>query len=148
MRRFSTLFRIPLLALAAASCGSPAESPVPKPASQPAPAKRSAPSAAAKPPAPPKPPLPDVELERQIRARFNKSKISVENFQVRVQGGVATIEGRTSVVQRKGTATRLARLAGARAVDNRIEVSEAAKRKAAENLAEGRRRVQVKRSDR
>jgi hypothetical protein len=89
-----------------------------------------------------------VELERQIRARFNKSKISVENFQVRVQGGVATIEGRTSVVQRKGTATRLARLAGARAVDNRIEVSEAAKRKAAENLAEGRRRVQVKRSDR
>jgi hypothetical protein len=98
--------------------------------------------------APRKPPLPDAELEKEIRARFQKSKISSENFQVRVQRGVATIDGKTSVVQRKGTATRLARLAGARNVVNRIEVSEAAKRKASENLAAGRRRVQVKRSER
>lgn len=72
----------------------------------------------------------DAEVERAIRARFAKSKIGRENFQVKVQGGVATIEGTTDVIQRKGTATRLAKLAGARAVDNRIEVSEAARRKA------------------
>jgi hypothetical protein len=122
-----------------------AQTPVTKAA---APAKKTAVSARPRETPPRKPALPDGELEKQIRARFEKSKISVENFQVRVQGGIATIDGKTAVVQRKGTATRLARLAGARSVVNRIEVSEAARRKAAENLAEGRRRVQVKRSER
>jgi hypothetical protein len=87
-------------------------------------------------------------LERGIRARFNKSKIRADNFQVRVQGGVATLEGKTKVIQRKGVATRLAKLAGARAVDNRIEIDEAARQKAMENLDKGRRRAQVKRSER
>jgi hypothetical protein len=64
---------------------------------------------------------------------------------VKVTAGVATIEGKTDVVQHKGVATRLARTGGARAVNNRIEVSEAAKTKAAANLAEGRRRAQTHR---
>lgn len=94
-----------------------------------------------------KPPLSDGELEKTIRARFSASKISTNHFQVHVQGGVATIEGQTDVIQHKGTATRLARTSGALKVVNHIAISEAAREKAAKNLASGRRRAQVKRSD-
>ena len=48
-----------------------------------------------------------------------------------VQNGVATIEGKTNVVQHKGVATRLAKTGGALAVKNNIQISEAAKEKAA-----------------
>ena len=88
----------------------------------------------------------DTRIEKDIRARFAKSKISRNNFQVRVQGGVAIIEGQTDVIQHKGVATRLAKTGGATAVVNRIQVSQAARDKAAHNLAEGRRRAQVKRT--
>lgn len=91
--------------------------------------------------------LTDAELEKAIRERFARSKIAVNRFTVRVQGGVATIEGRTDVVQHKGVATRLARAAGARRVVNRIEISEQARQKASTNLAQGRRRAQIKRSE-
>lgn len=80
----------------------------------------------------------DAELERAIRARFAKSKIAVNNFQVRVQGGIATIEGTTSVVQHKGAATRMARGAGAKEVVNKVKISEAARKKAAAQLAHSR----------
>lgn len=89
----------------------------------------------------------DVEIERAIRTRFAASKISVNKFIVRVQGGVATIEGKTDVMQHKGTATRLAKSAGAVKVVNLVEVSQAAKEKASANLAKGRRRAQVKRGE-
>lgn len=91
--------------------------------------------------------LPDAELEKAIRAKFGKSKIAANGFQVRVQGGVATIEGKTDVVQHKGVATRLARSAGAVTVVNKIQVSDAARQRASQNLAKGRRRAQVKRSE-
>ena len=94
-----------------------------------------------------KPTLTDVELEKAIRDRFAKSKSAPEKFTVRVQGGVATLEGKTDVVQRKGSATRMARTAGARKVINKIQVSEAAREKASATLATGRRRAQIKRSD-
>src|SRR6185436_5542624 len=80
------------------------------------------------------PRLTDAQIESAIRAKFAASKISTNHFQVHVQGGVATLEGRTDIVQHKGTATRLAKTAGAVAVNNRIQVSESARRKAAENL--------------
>ena len=89
----------------------------------------------------------DAELEKKIRARFARSKISTNNFQVRVQGGAATITGKTDVLQHKGTATRLAKTAGAEQVINQVAVSDAAKQRAANNLASGTRRAQVKRSD-
>jgi hypothetical protein len=89
----------------------------------------------------------DAEIEKDIRNRFSKSKIGAEKYQVHVQGGVATIEGKTDVIQHKGVATRLARLGGATGVKNQIQISEAAKQKAAQNLATGRRRAQVKRGD-
>jgi hypothetical protein len=109
-----------------------------------APAQRGgAPKAAAK----SQPKLSDAQIETAIRAKFEKSKIATDHFQVHVQGGVATLEGRTDVVQHKGTATRLAKTGGAVAVNNRIQVSEAARKKASDNLEKGRRRAQVKRGE-
>jgi hypothetical protein len=118
------------------------------------PAQQAPAANAPKKPAPPqarptvakKPRMSDPDLERAIRAKLGKSKIAADKFEVRVQGGIATLDGRTDVVQHKGTATRLAKGAGAVQVVNRIQVSQAAKDKAAANLAKGRRRAQVKRS--
>jgi osmotically-inducible protein OsmY len=89
----------------------------------------------------------DAAIEKTIRAKLAASKISKNKFEVHVQGGVATLTGRTDVLQHKGTATRLAKSGGASQVVNRIEVSDAAKEKAASNLESGRRRAQVKRSE-
>ena len=89
----------------------------------------------------------DVLLEKSIRARLARSKIATDNFQVHAQGGVATITGRTDVLQHKGTATRLAKAAGAAQVVNQVEVGDAAKDRASKNLASGARRAQVKRSE-
>ena len=100
-------------------------------------------------PAPRKPPpasKPDAELEAEIKRRFARSKASEENFTVKVRNGIVTIEGRTNVPQRKGAATRMAKSAGAKRVNNLIEVSEGGRKKAAENLR--KRRVQVTRTDR
>ena len=117
------LFCLALLAIAGLGQTPPASKPI-SPA-----VKKSAPGHSAS---------SDAEMEKKIRARFARSKISINNFQVRVQGGVATISGRTEVLQHKGTATRLARTAGATQVVNQVEVSEAAKQKASANLASGR----------
>lgn len=82
--------------------------------------------------------LPDAQIERNIRAKFTKSKINAEHFTVSVQNGVATLDGKTNVIQHKGVATRLAKTGGALAVQNRIQVSEEAKAKAAAKLAKSR----------
>ena len=84
------------------------------------------------------PTVPDAQIERNIRAKFGKSKINAEHFTVSVQNGVATIEGKTNVIQHKGVATRLAKSGGAVAVKNHIQVSEAAKANAAARLAKYR----------
>lgn len=89
----------------------------------------------------------DQKIEAVIRAKLAKSKIGKDGFTVRVQGGVAFWEGATGVVQHKGSATRMAKSAGAHTVVNNIKVTDAAKEKAAANLDQGRRRAQVKRSD-
>ncbi len=81
---------------------------------------------------------PDAQVERAIRAKFAKSKINAEHFTVSVQNGVATIDGKTSVIQHKGVATRLAKTGGALAVKNRIQISDDAKAKAAARLAKYR----------
>ncbi len=91
--------------------------------------------------------LSDTVLEKAIVERFARSKSAAGKFTVHVQGGVATIEGKTDVVQRKAAATRMARAAGARKVINKIQVSAEALEKASANLETGRRRAQVKRSD-
>lgn len=82
--------------------------------------------------------LPDAQVERNIRAKFTKSKINSEHFTVAVLNGVATIDGKTNVIQHKGVATRLAKSGGAIAVQNRIQISEEARAKAAAKFAKGR----------
>jgi BON domain len=89
----------------------------------------------------------DKVIEAAIKTKLAKSKIGQDGFTVRVQGGIAYWEGNTNVVQHKGSATRMAKTAGAVAVVNNIKVSDAAKQKAQANLDEGRRRAQVKRSE-
>jgi osmotically-inducible protein OsmY len=93
------------------------------------------------------PTVSDTELEKSIREKFAKSKISTNNFQVRVYSGVAILEGRTGVPQHKGTATRLARKAGARRVDNRIQVGQTKTDRGSDQPRSEPRRVQVTRSD-
>ena len=89
----------------------------------------------------------DKAIEAVIKAKLEKSKIGKDGLKVHVQGGVATWEGSTDVLQHKGAATRMAKAAGAKSVVNNIKVSDAAKQKAGENLDTGRRRAQVKRSE-
>lgn len=80
----------------------------------------------------------DAEVERTIRAKFAKSKINADGFTVKVQGGVATIEGKTSVVQHKGVATRMAKTGGATAVVNKVQISDAARQKLVSQLNKGK----------
>ena len=86
-------------------------------------------------------------MESTIKAKLAKSKIGADGFTVRVQGGVAYWDGTTNVIQHKGSATRMAKSAGAKRVVNNIKVSDAAKAQAAGNLDQGRRRAQVVRSE-
>jgi hypothetical protein len=83
-------------------------------------------------------PAPDTQIEHTIQLKFAKSKINAEHFVVSVHGGVATITGKTNVIQHKGVATRLARSGGATVVKNQIQVSDEAKAKAAAHLANGK----------
>src|SRR5688500_11412514 len=89
-------------------------------------------------PAPKQAPASDSLVEAAIRAKYAKSKINEEHFTVTVKNGVALVEGKTSIPQRKGVATRLAKTGGAREVVNKIEVSEAARRQMAERLQKAR----------
>jgi BON domain len=133
----SLLFNAAILAILAAvgAAGTPATAP------RPAVTTKSVAKASAG------PTKSDAEIEKEIRARLAKSKIGADNFKVHVQGGVATFEGKTDVVQHKGVATRLAKSSGAVAVANHIEIGEAAKERAAANLESGRRRAQIKRGE-
>jgi hypothetical protein len=133
MYRF--LFGLVLIALAGFGQTKPAATPAPAPTK-----KAASPSAQHS-------ASDDVAVERAIRARLARSKISVDKFEVHVQGGIATITGKTNVMQHKGTATRLAKNAGAKQVVNKVEISDDAKEKAAANLSSGGRRAQVKRSE-
>ena len=91
--------------------------------------------------------LPDAAIEQKIRAKLAKSKIGLDKFTIKVQNGVAYWEGKTDVIQHKGAATRMARTAGAVAVVNNIQISDAARKKAAHNLTGDTPRAQVKHPD-
>lgn len=76
----------------------------------------------------------DGQLQQTIQAKLAKSKIGKDGFRFRVSHGVVTWEGSTNVVQHKGSATRMAKAAGASKVINNIQVSSAGKAKAAQSL--------------
>lgn len=99
----------------------------------------------------------DKDIENAIRAKLARSKIGKDGFTIRVQGGVAYWEGTTGVAQHKGSATRMAKTAGAKRVVNNIAVnnssannakaSDEAKPAAAGTLAQSPRSVAVKRAE-
>jgi len=91
--------------------------------------------------------LPDAVIERNIKTKLAKSKIGLDKFTIKVQNGVAFWEGKTDVMQHKGAATRMARTAGAVAVVNNIQISDAARRKAAHIPTGETPRAQVKHPD-
>jgi BON domain-containing protein len=76
----------------------------------------------------------DAQIEATIRTKLAKSKIGKDGFSFRVQRGVVTWEGSTTVMQHKGSATRMARTAGAAQVVNNIQVSATAKANATSSL--------------
>ncbi len=78
--------------------------------------------------------LPDAQIEATIRTKLAKSKIGKDGFRFHVQRGVVTWEGSTNVIQHKGSATRMAKAAGAIQVVNNIQVSSTAKAAATANL--------------
>jgi hypothetical protein len=65
----------------------------------------------------------DSQIDATIRAKLAKSKIGKDGFKFHVQRGVVTWEGTTNVMQHKGSATRMARAAGALQVINNIHVN-------------------------
>ena len=69
----------------------------------------------------------DSQIEATIRAKLAKSKIGKDGFRFHVQRGVVTWEGTTNVMQHKGSATRMAKAAGAVQVVNHIQVSDSGK---------------------
>lgn len=89
----------------------------------------------------------DAAIENLIKTKLARSKIGADHFRIRVQGGIAYWDGTTNVIQHKGAATRMAKTAGAKAVVNHIQISDAARAKAAANLENGRRRAQIRRGD-
>jgi len=77
----------------------------------------------------------DSQIESDFRMRLGRSKLATDGIQIRVKGGVATLTGKTAVVQHKGSATRMAKSAGAHQVANQIEISAAAREAAAAKMA-------------
>ena len=65
----------------------------------------------------------DSQIDAAIRTKLAKSKIGKDGFRFHVLRGVVTWEGTTSVMQHKGSATRMARTAGATQVVNKIQIS-------------------------
>ena len=88
----------------------------------------------------------DSQIDATIRMKLAKSKIGKDGFRFKVSRGVVTWEGKTDVIQHKGSATRMARAAGATQVVNNIQISDAAKAKAAGNLKKGSSGDGVKRA--
>jgi hypothetical protein len=84
------------------------------------------------------PHLSDAQMEGLIKTKLAKSKMASEGFSIHVHNGIATWEGKTNVIQRKGAATRMARTAGAVQVVNNIKIGEEARRKAIERLSRNR----------
>jgi hypothetical protein len=77
----------------------------------------------------------DAQIDSDFRMRLGRSKLAGEGIQIRVKGGVATLTGKTNVIQHKGSATRMAKSAGAHQVVNQIEISAAARELAAAKMA-------------
>jgi hypothetical protein len=79
-------------------------------------------------------PRTDSQIDATIRMKLAKSKIGKDGFHFHVQHGVVTWEGTTNVIQHKGSATRMAKAAGASQVINNIQISDSGKAKGIASL--------------
>jgi hypothetical protein len=93
MRNPLLLAVIPAILAAGGAAGTPATSPRPAAA---APSDRTAKASPARAKTGAAPAKSATEIEKEIRARLARSKIGIKKFQVPVQGGVATFEGKTN----------------------------------------------------
>ncbi|MGH9581549.1 MAG: BON domain-containing protein [Bryobacteraceae bacterium] len=83
----------------------------------------------------------DAQIESTLHVRLAKSKIGKDGFRFHVERGVVTWEGITRIAQHKGSATRMAKSAGAVQVINNIHVSSGA----TANTASGLKKASVER---
>lgn len=83
----------------------------------------------------------DAEIASVFRAKLAKSKLVGDGIEIKVERGVATLRGKTEILQHKGTATRMAKSSGATEVRNQIVISDAAKKAAVERLASARQKA-------
>jgi hypothetical protein len=65
---------------------------------------------------------PDAAIEKSLKARLMRSKLKQDGLTFVVKDGVVEWKGEVGVPQRKGTATRMAKAAGATRVVNGIVV--------------------------
>lgn len=66
--------------------------------------------------------VPDNRISADLAARLRRSKLAADGVRFSVKDGVVTWEGQVAIPQRKGAATRMAKAAGARVVQNRIRL--------------------------
>src|SRR4051812_28890289 len=87
------------------------------------PTKKAAPAApaATKKPARAAEKKPDAAIEKNKRGRLEKPKPAGKKYNLWVRGGAPPLPDKTEVGQQKGTATRMAKSAGATSVVNNIE---------------------------
>lgn len=65
----------------------------------------------------------DAQIESQLKTKLAKSVIGKDGFTFRVKESVVYWDGATSIPQHKGSATRMAKSAGAKRVVNQIKVA-------------------------
>ena len=73
----------------------------------------------------------DNAILARLKQKMSRSKLKSDDLKYQVKDGVVEWSGTVSVSQRKGTATRMAKTAGAKRVVNRILVKASAGRSAA-----------------
>jgi hypothetical protein len=142
MTRLLLLFLAVLLSILA----RPASVDASRKTSPPKPATASTPKAAPAKAAPAKSAKSDTAIDQKLRERLSRSKINANHFTFKVQNGTVIWEGKTDVIQHKGAATRMAKSVGARNVVNNIQISEAARQKAAARLEKGRKKGAIKKA--
>ncbi len=67
----------------------------------------------------------DTAIANKLKAKLSHSKLHSDPLQYKVHDGIVEWSGTVRIPQRKGTATRMAKSAGAKRVINRIVVQSA-----------------------
>jgi len=77
----------------------------------------------------------DAAIQARLKAKLAHSKLSGDGLRFEVRQGTVEWDGVVPVAQHKGAATRMAKMAGAARVVNRIRVTGGKARRAETNVA-------------